>query len=157
WKTRVEPFTDQDVELLEIFADQAVIAVETARLFQELKTQTEALTHSVEEMRILGEVGRAVSSTLELQTVLETIITHAVRLSEAHAGTIYEFNEETEVFEPRASYGMSAEIIEILRDSKIRFGEGTVGVAAARREAFQIGDLEQDPTYRFRDVLRRGG
>ena len=90
-------FADTQVELLKTFADQAVIAIENVRLFKEVEARTEALTRSVEEMRALGEVGRAVSSTLDLQTVLVTIITHAVELSKADAGgTIYEFDEATE-------------------------------------------------------------
>ena len=71
-----------------------MIAVENVRLFREVEARTEALTRSVEEMRALGEVGQAVSSTLDLETVLVTIITHAVQLSKADAGgTIYEFDE----------------------------------------------------------------
>ena len=76
-----------------------------SNLEQKVEARTEALTRSVEEMHALGEVGRAVSSTLDLETVLLTIITHAVELSKADAGgTIYEFDEATEVFEPRANY-----------------------------------------------------
>jgi GAF domain-containing protein len=78
-------FTDAQIELLKTFADQAVIALENVRLFKEVQARTDALTRSIEEMRALGEVGRAVSSTLDLQTVLLTIITHAVELSKADA------------------------------------------------------------------------
>src|SRR5262249_17241805 len=69
-RTEVRPFTEKQIALLKIFADQAVIAIENVRLFQELQARTRELVRSVEEMKALGEVGQAVSSTLELETVL---------------------------------------------------------------------------------------
>jgi GAF domain-containing protein len=73
---RPEPglFPPQQVELLQTFASQAVIAIENARLFRELRARTAELSRSVEELRALGEVGQAVSSTLDLETVLRTIV-----------------------------------------------------------------------------------
>src|SRR6185295_14009990 len=68
------PFSDKHIALLQTFADQAVIAVENARLFKELEARTGELTRSVDQLTALGEVGRAVSSTLELETVLATIV-----------------------------------------------------------------------------------
>ena len=70
----VRPFTEQQIALLETFADQAVIAIENARLFEELQERTAQLTRSVEELRALGEVSQAVSSSLDLQEVLTTIV-----------------------------------------------------------------------------------
>ena len=67
----VRPFSEKQIGLLETFADQAVIAIENVRLFQELQERTRELARSVEELKALGEVGQAVSSTLDLQTVLE--------------------------------------------------------------------------------------
>jgi two-component system NtrC family sensor kinase len=69
-RTEVRPFTPAQIKLLETFADQAVIAIENVRLFQELQARTRELAQSVGELRALGEVGQAVSSTLDLQTVL---------------------------------------------------------------------------------------
>src|SRR5216683_2813501 len=73
--TRAEagPFSDSEIELLKTFADQAVIAVENVRLFKELQARTGELTQSVEKLTALGEVSRAVSSTLDVETVLDTI------------------------------------------------------------------------------------
>ena len=80
-RMEVRPFTEKQIKLLETFADQAVIAIENVRLFQELEARTRELAQSVEELKALGEVGQAVSSTLDLQTVLSTIVRHAVQLS----------------------------------------------------------------------------
>jgi len=70
-KTNVAPFTQKQIALVETFADQAVIAIENARLFEELQTRSRELARSVQELQALGEVGRAVSSTLDLKVVLK--------------------------------------------------------------------------------------
>ncbi len=80
------PVPKAQEELLKQFADQAVIAIENARLFDEVQARTRELTRSVAELRALGEVSREISSTLELQTVLRAIAAHAVALAEADAG-----------------------------------------------------------------------
>ena len=152
------PFSEKHVDLLHTFADQAVISIENVRVFRELATRTEALTRSVEEMHALGEVGRAVSSTLDMETVLQTIITHAVQLSKADAGgTIYEYDDATEVFEPRASHGLSNEAIATLRESQIRLGETTIGLCAERRIPVQIADVQLAHDNRLRDFLLSKG
>jgi len=136
------PFTNRQIALLEAFADQAVIAIENARLFQELQDR-------VGELQALGEVGQAVSSTLDLQEVLTTIVSHATRLAGADAGTIYEYDEASETFEFRATYGMSEALIEAMRDNMratpVRLGVGPTGQAAIRREPVQIADLSAHP------------
>src|SRR5262249_20093555 len=73
-KPQPEPFTDKQIELVTPFADQAVIAIENVRLFKELEARTAELTRSVDELTALGEVSRALSSTLNLDTVLATIV-----------------------------------------------------------------------------------
>ncbi len=150
------PFSDKQMVLLTTFADQAVIAIENVRLFKELQERTQELTRSVEELRALGEVGQAVSSSLDIQSVLTSIVTHAVELSHTDAGTIYEFDEAAQVFEPRANYGIAEELIEALRTSRIRLGETVVGQAAATRAAVQIPDLENEPDYPLPFVLKAG-
>src|SRR5262249_21268688 len=92
-RREVRPFSERQINLLETFAAQAVIAIENVRLFQELQTRTHELARSVGELKALGEVGRAVSSTLELETVLATIVSHAVQLSGTDSGVIYEYDE----------------------------------------------------------------
>src|SRR5207249_9216878 len=92
------PFSSRQVALLKTFADQAVIAIENVRLFRELEARTQELTRSVGELRALGEVGQAVSSTLDLETVLSTIVSRAVQLCGASGGAIYEYDEAGEEF-----------------------------------------------------------
>ena len=70
----VRPFTPAQIKLLETFAAQAVIAIENVRLFSELQERTHQLARSVGELKALGEVGQAVSSTLVLETVLTRIV-----------------------------------------------------------------------------------
>jgi GAF domain-containing protein/anti-sigma regulatory factor (Ser/Thr protein kinase) len=153
-----DPFTEKQIELVTTFADQAVIAIENVRLFTEIKARTEELSRSVEELRVLGDVGRAVSSTLNLENVLLTIITHAVQLSDADGGgTIYEFDESSGVFEPRANYGTSSATIAAQLDSRIRIGETTVGIAAKRRAPYQIADMQEEADNRIRELLWREG
>src|SRR5499433_1351912 len=78
WRNKVDRFTDKHIALVNTFADQAVIAIENVRLFQELETRTRAMARSVGELKALGEVGQAVSSTLDLEIVLTRIVSHAV-------------------------------------------------------------------------------
>src|SRR5262249_16400682 len=97
--TRREPggFADDEIALLKTFADQAVIAIENVRLFKELEARTQELTRSVGELRALSEVGQAISSTLDLQAVLTTMVAHATHLSGTDAGVIYEYDQPREV------------------------------------------------------------
>jgi PAS domain S-box-containing protein len=138
------PFTDKEIELLETFADQAVIAIENVRLFQELEARTRDLTRSVGELRALGEVSQAVSSTLDLETVLATIVSRAVQLSGSHGGIVYEFDETVQRFHARATHQVTPEHLETLRAVPIRLGEGAVGRAGVSREPVQVADIEED-------------
>ena len=158
FRPEVRPFSEKQIDLVRTFASQAVIAIENVRLFNEVTAHTEALTRAVDEMRALGEVGQAVSSTLDLDTVLATIITHAVELSQADAGgTIYEFDDAAGVFVPRASHGVSEAMIASLRDSRIRLGETTLGICAEQRAPFQTADVTLMRRDQVRDLLQREG
>jgi GAF domain-containing protein len=140
-RIEVRPFTPAQIKLLETFADQAVIAIENVRLFQALEARTSELGRSVGELKALGEVGQAVSSTLDLQTVLSTIVRHAVQLSGTDCGIIYEYDEATEEFHLRASYRMEEILVEVYRTTPIRLGQGATGRAAATRAPVQVVDL----------------
>jgi two-component system, NtrC family, sensor kinase len=145
-RTDLVPFTDREVELVTTFADQAVIAIENVRLFDEVQTRTAALARSVAELQALEEVLRAVNSSLDLETVLATIISRAVQLSQADEGTIYEFDDVEQVFVPKAAFGMSSERVEALRERKVKVGEAHLGRAAVLRAPVHIDDVQQDST-----------
>jgi GAF domain-containing protein/anti-sigma regulatory factor (Ser/Thr protein kinase) len=159
-RMEVRPFTDKQIKLLETFADQAVIAIENVRLFQELEARTRELARSVGELRALGEVGQAVSSTLDLQQVLSTIVGHAVQLSGADGGAIYEYEESMQEFHLRGSHQIEKELVEALRSSPIQLGSGAVGLAATTRAPVEVSDILEERQYaatRFRPLLRQLG
>ncbi|MDP2700991.1 MAG: GAF domain-containing protein, partial [Candidatus Rokubacteria bacterium] len=153
------PFSDNEIELLKTFADQAVIAVENVRLFKELEARTGELTQSVEKLTALGEVSQALSSTLDVETVLNTIVSHASQLAGAAGCSIYEYDESAEQFELRATHNDDTEFVEALRAVPLRKGEGLMGRAAEMREPVQIADITQPGAYQssVRDTLIRFG
>ncbi len=153
------PFSHNEIELLKTFADQAVIAIENVRLFKELEARTAELTRSVQELKALGEVGQAVSSTLDLETVLTTIVARATALAGMDSGVIYEYEEEHEQFRLRATQDLEAEIVEALQATPVRTGEGVTGRMAVIREPVQIPDITQGGAYQshVRDLLLRAG
>jgi signal transduction histidine kinase len=159
-RREVRRFSNKQIALLKTFADQAVIAIENVRLFQELEARTRELARSIGELKALGEVGQAVSSTLDLQTVLSTIVGHAVQLSGTNGGVIYEYDEATENFLLRASYRMEESLVEALREAPIRLGEGATGRAAMIRSPVQVPDTLDEREYtgaRLRPMLARLG
>jgi signal transduction histidine kinase/DNA-binding response OmpR family regulator len=115
-------------------------------LEQRVEERTRKLSEALNELRALNEIGQTVSSTLDLPTVLTSIVSHAVQLSGADAGAMYEYNEPKEEFHLRASHRMEEELVRALQANPIRVGQGTVGRAAATREPVQIADIldEQD-------------
>jgi GAF domain-containing protein len=102
--------------------------------------RTRELAQSVEELRALGEVSQAVNSTLDLQTVLDTIVAKAVQLSSTDAGTIFVFNEAAGQFEARANYGMGEDIIGLLQQHHAEQSDWLTR-ATAMRQAVQDADL----------------
>ena len=159
-RTEVRPFSEKQIALLKTFADQAVIAIENVRLFQELEARTHELARSVGELKALGEVGQAVSSTLDLETVLTRIASHAVQLSGADGGAIYEYDETTQEFHLRGSHQIEKELVEALRSSPIQLGWGAVGQAATTRAPVEVTDILDERQYaatRFRPMLRQLG
>src|SRR5262249_60745393 len=105
YRIEVRPFTDKQIELVGNFARQAVIAIENVRLLNELRARTTDLARSVDELKALGEVSQAVNSTLDLQTVLSTIVAKAVELSATDGGAIYQFDQDAQEFQLRATHG----------------------------------------------------
>jgi GAF domain-containing protein len=137
-RSEVRPFTDKQIALVTNFAAQAVIAIENARLLNELRQRTDELGRSVGELRALGEVSQAVNSTLDLETVLSTIVAKAVQLSGTEAGAIYVFDVLQREFHLRATYGMDQELIDALTLRRIGLDDPNVKLALAQREPIQI-------------------
>src|SRR5512144_3148737 len=139
--TEVRPFTDKQIELVKNFAAQAVIAIENARLLAELRARTNELSQSVGELQALSEVSQAVNSTLDLKTVLTTIVGRAVELSHTDTGAIYVFDEERKEFCLHATYGMSEAMIAAISDQHIGLGDSNIGSATAQRKPIQVPDI----------------
>ncbi|MFZ1090462.1 MAG: GAF domain-containing protein [Xanthobacteraceae bacterium] len=155
-RLEVRPFTEKQIELVTTFADQAVIAIENARLFDEVQSRTRELSQSIGELRALGEVSQAVNSTLDLETVLTTIVAKATQLSSTEAGAIYVFDDASREFRLRATYGMDDTIIAAIRDRHIHIGETAIGRAVEQRMPIQIPDVQNDPSSVL-DVIVRAG
>jgi signal transduction histidine kinase len=153
------PFPDKQITLLKTFADQAVIAIENTRLFKELGARTAQLTRSVGELKALGEVGQAVSSTLDLETVLSTIVSRATQLAGMDGGSIWEYDEAREEFYLHTTDRLPDELVEVLRAAPIRKGEGALGLLAVTGEPVEIRDIANEHSYqsRVREVLVRCG
>ncbi|HEU4922625.1 MAG TPA: GAF domain-containing protein [Burkholderiales bacterium] len=157
-RLEVRPFSEKQIALLKTFSDQAAIAIENVRLFKELQERTEALTKSVGQLTALGEVGQAISSTLELETVLKTIVSRAVQLSNMDGGSIYEYDERAEEFRLQAAENMSADVVDDIRKAPTRKGDGALGHTAMTLEPTQVPDTLDD-SYRSarKELLIRAG
>ncbi|MBP1817540.1 GAF domain-containing protein [Mycobacterium sp. OAE908] len=151
WRTRVKPFNTRECELLEEFAVQGAIVMRQDALRR-------ALASKVEQLEVLGEVGDAVGSTLDLDEVLDQIVSNAVRLTNTHGGSIMEYDESTDTFHVRAAYGSSPELLKQLRAITIDRKTTLVGLAATDHHTLEVPDLtaetELDPHL---DALFREG
>ena len=157
YRQEVRPFTDKQIELVTNFAAQAVIAIENVRLLNELRARTDDLARSVGELQALGEVSQAVNSTLDLETVLTTIVGRAVQLSRTDAGAIYVFDEERQEFRLRATYGMSEEMIVAITDRRIGLGDANIGQATTQRTPIQVPDMRNEPPSPVNEIILREG
>ncbi len=153
------PFPASQIALLQTFADQAVIAIENVRLFTELEARTTQLTRSVGELKALGDVGQAVSSTLDLETVLSTIVSRATQLAGMDGGSIYEYDEAREEFYLHTADRLPDELVAAMRATPIRKGEGVLGRMAMTGEPVQIRDITDEGSYqsRVRETLLKLG
>ena len=156
-RQEIRPFTDKQIALVENFAAQAVIAIENARLLGELRQRTDDLSRSVGELRALGEVSQAVNSTLDLQTVLSTIVAKAVQLSGTEAGAIYVFDDVQREFHLRATYGMDQELIEALSRQHIGFDAPIFTPGIAHGEPVQRADLRDEASSEVGEIILRAG
>src|SRR5262249_6315545 len=152
----VRPFTHKQIELVETFADQAVIAIENVRLFDEVQARTRELARSVEELQALGEVSQAVNSTLDLETVLATIVAKAVQLSNTDAGVIYVFDERDQTLQVRATYGLNDELVAAIRGQPSG-ASGALRQAIQDRQPLEIADIRDEPPSPVREIAIRTG
>ncbi len=156
-RTEVRPFTEKQIELVTTFADQAVIAIENVRLFNEIQERTRALELSLEELRVMDEVSRAVSSSLDLSHVLSTIAEQAANLCEAQAGFIHEYIEATGEFHISASWNASEDFVRSIQTAQVTLGKGATGRSASTGKPVQVPDILAEPEYAFRDILTQEG
>ena len=150
-------FDEKEVALIKSFAAQAVIAIENARLLTELRQRTDDLGRSVGELRALGEVSQAVNSTLDLETVLDTIVAKAVQLSNTDAGAIYVYGEQDSEFHLRATYGMAQELIDALSHARISVSEQNVNQMLTQRQPVHVADLSQGLRSPVDDIILSAG
>ncbi len=153
----VRPFSAKQIQLLETFAAQAVIAIENVRLFNEIQERTRALELTLEEVRALSEVSHAVSSSLDLGQVLCTIAEQAAKLCEADAGFINEYLEAAGEFRTSASWNASEAFVRSIQIAQVTLGKGATGRSAATGKPVQFPDILAEPEYPFRDILAREG
>jgi signal transduction histidine kinase len=159
---RIEVRTGDELEALatEFNRMAAQLQESYSGLEQKVEERTRELARSVEELQALGEVGQTVNSTLELQTVLTTIVARAVQISGANGGIIYEYDEAARVFDLRASHSTEPEIIQTLQGAPIPLGEGAVGRAVVTQAPVQVPDMRDEQAFvlaRVRPVFVRLG
>jgi signal transduction histidine kinase len=128
-----------------------------ADLEQKVDERTRELSETLKRLEALSAIGQAINSSLDLQQVLGMTVAYAVQLSGTDAGAIYEFDETTQEFQLRSTYQMGEELIKALRRVRMRLGETLVGRAVLNREAVQVPDILDDPSYPLREVMERAG
>ncbi|MGC2717624.1 MAG: GAF domain-containing protein, partial [Pseudolabrys sp.] len=147
-RSTVSPFSDKQIELVETFADQAVIAIENVRLFDEVQARTRELSESLEQQTATSEVLQVISSSPgELELVFQAMLVNAVRICEANLGVM--FRVEGSSFQAVAWHGASTAFADWWKDhSNIQPAPGSVlGRLATTRQTVHVPDLAAEPAY----------
>jgi len=153
----VEPFTRAQIDLVSTFATQALIAIENARLFDEAQAGALQLGKTVNELRALGDVTRAINSTVNLEIVLNTIIAKATQISGTDAGAIYMFDRPTQEFWLRSTHGVDEEILAAIKDVRVHLKETRMRDALEQRIPIQFPDITGQTGSPVLDVITRAG
>jgi signal transduction histidine kinase len=148
-RTAVAPFSDKQIELVKTFADQAVIAIENVRLFEEVQARNRDLAEALQQQTATADVLKAISrSTFDLKTVLQTLVQSAVQLCEADKGTITRSIDG--VFYRAEAYGFSAEFMDHVRNVPVVPERGSIaGRALLEGTTVHVADVKADPEYTF--------
>ncbi len=146
-RIEARPFSDKQIDLLKTFADQAVIAIENVRLFQELEARNRDLTDALEQQSATSEVLKLISrSAFALQPVLETLVENATRLCAAEKGFIFRFDGDR--YHLGVTYGAEPEFREFLERTTFSPGRQTaIGRIALEPQVVHIPDVLADPEY----------
>jgi signal transduction histidine kinase len=149
-RAEVRLFTDRQIELLKVFADQAVIAIENTRLFEEVQARTRELSESLEQQTATADVLKVISSSPgALEPVFQTMLENAVRICGEGFGNLYRFQESA--FHIAASHNTPPEFEEERRRTPLVLSERTANTALDRmartKEAVQIVDIHEEPIY----------
>jgi two-component system, NtrC family, sensor kinase len=153
-RTLVKPYTDKEIELVSTFADQAMIAIENVRLFDEVQARTHDLTESLQQQTATADVLKVISrSTFDLQTVLDTLLGSAIRLCGTERGMVFRYDGES--CRAVAAQNLPHEFLELWERNPVRAGRGTtVGRALLERRPVQIVDVQNDPEYAFDEARK---